>query len=486
MLYTAPRSLSLTLLEEQLRVFLVVHGPVDHDQFQELLALIDVTVTAHATSAAPPPRLQQSAGDTAPDRPPKIALDSVNLRDAHGANVFQSSEGPQRCYAAFELDLYLRYPQAKFHKPLVHLTASATLQAPPSSKSTPDPDADYLPSILPQPENLLANLAAAVDPTTSPGTALNLPASRLVKVAPRSTLASNDIPLLRTSSRLIPIFPMLVLRVVSMAGVRMPYPMASLDVELTRYANCRVDVEDIHVSATNLHAECMTDDLRSSLVLYPGDRSSLMYRLIPDTTADTQSRAEYVLDIEITATAKISRSCTPRLKAQWRGSMNAFIHKTPRDFPRPASTSFAPLQDMVSSRPASKHLSMTGRPQSMLGSDLGVTFAFSGPPSVNNGETFYLDVFIVNRSTRKKRLALVAIPHSARHLNTSSGDARPLSMATNVSPPTNDIADAVMDSKTLFSLRNKRQSHIAEVVCLNADVRIGLVVQPAKARLGSC
>lgn len=455
-------------------VELLINGIIDDQSFRELLKRVEITIVANATSAAPPPRTQQAAGDAfASDRLLKVTLDSVALE---GDQVTQIVSGPgdsPRHYAIFKADLYVRYPTAKLHRPVIHFTATATLNPPTPLSLSPILDSDYLPSALPEPENLLGNLVQSIKPVNPNGDALSLPASRLVKVAPRASSNSEDARPLRTSSKLIPVFPILLVRVTSTEAMRMPEPVASLDLELARYVECSVNIHDITVKANRLRSECLTESLQSSLILQSGDRSSLMYKLHDDAERGSASQVDHVLEVDITAVVQLSDSCKPRLKAQWRGGI-PFFGKGPSHWRRPTSSS----SDVFTSRPVSKHLSMVGRPTSMLGQDLGVTFSFSGPSIVNNGETFCLDIFIVNRSSRRKRLAIIAVPNSMRTLQTSASGLRPLSATSEVLRWHNETAESVIESKYLFKQQSNRQHHTAEVVCLNADVRIGYVQPP--------
>lgn len=99
----------------------------------------------------------------------------------------------------------------------------------------------------------------------------------------------------------------------------------------------------------------------------------------------------------------------------------------------------------------------------------GVTFAFTAPERVNEGETFHLDVFVVNRSPRRKRLAIVAIPKPAK-ANTAHHTLRFPNIARQDSHHT---AEAVLDDRTIYNMQDQREARMAEVVCLNADVRVG-------------
>lgn len=408
------------------------------------------------------------------DRPAKVALDSITFEGSSATQLVHGTEERPERFALFKASLFLRYPTARLHKPLVHFTASAVLENEAHSATSPDLDSEYMTSAVPESENLLANLIQS-KPSTLSADDISLPASRLIKVSPKASTTNGDVRPLRASSKLIPILPILVMRVASTAAARMSEPVASMDLELTRYVNCSVEIQDISVSSNRLHAECLTESLQSSLVLHPGDRSTLMYRLRESGDYAVLAQYEQTLEVEIHATVQLTDSCKPRLKAQWRGNVSPFFTKGSNHWRRPMSASYMPSQDNQGSRPVSKRISMTGRPLSAFGNDLGVTLSFTGPPSVKNGETFYLDIFIVNRSARRKRLAIIAIPHTSKSTQSSHSGHRPLSTSTSAQSRSRDIAEAVTDSKSLFDSQHIRQHYVAEVVCLNADVRIGYV-----------
>ncbi|KAL1306666.1 hypothetical protein AAFC00_005338 [Neodothiora populina] len=458
--------------EELLPVHVILRGNIDSDVFEDILSRTEVSVTANATSAAPPPRAHHGGNEVA-EKPLRALLDSAALIGDDAVRGKSDSEDSPEYYAVFKAELYLKYPPAKLHKPAVHFNASVALHPAAKSNDSTPMESEYLMSGLPDTENLLGSLALSLGSITSPGEALSLPASRLTKVAPRASLTNVDARPLRISSKLIPITPMLMMRVASTASTPMSEPVATLDLELTRYVDCSVEIQSVKVKASHLSAECLTESLQSSLVLYPGDRSSLMYKLLEDDEWATANYADHALDIDVVAIARLTGSCNPRLKGQWRGTIDPFVGKRLNHWQRPGSSSSRMSQDMVASRPLGKHLSMTGRPQSTLGSDLGVTFSFSGPPNVRNGETFFLDIFIVNRSMRRKRLAIIAVPHPAKSLQSSTYGPRPFTADSNISTWRHETAEAVVQSKSLFYQHNRRQNDGAEVICLNADVRIG-------------
>lgn len=76
-------------------------------------------------------------------------------------------------------------------------------------------------------------------------------------------------------------------------------------------------------------------------------------------------------------------------------------------------------------------------------------------------------MFVVNRSLKRKRLAIVAIPtaaassqHALRFPNLARRDGQ-------------SAAEAVSDERVIYHSLERRETRVAEVVWLNADVRVG-------------
>lgn len=462
--------------EELISVHLVLRSSLGEDLFEQLLQDIEIEVTAHASSAAPPPRLQHDGSDTGHEKPLKVVLDSTLLSIRQTPKVLNPvvGENVTPC-AVWQAELLLRYPVQKLHRPAIHFTASATLKAQ-QYVNTVDADSEYLPSAMPTSENLLQSLEHS---PSFARTQLHLPASRLLKVAPRSSVSNADTKPLRASSKMFPIVPALMIRVHT--SNRNPELLASLDLEVARYVDCIIQVQGISTLDSEVHGEPLDTSLQqagSSISLHAGDRSVFLYKLLPRErdVINTAATGLEVLCFDIKANVRLSETCRPRLRAQWRGDINiqqGTVSGGLYHWQRPTSIMSPGANSLTAQRPASKHVSMSGRPVSTMRTDLGVTFAFTGPKSVVKGETFNLDVFAVNRSSRKKRLAIIAVPQSAKSALPQHGKLR-LSMG-NVEARKSDTqsADAVLDDRSTYALQNSRKGQIAEIVCLNADVRIG-------------
>lgn len=94
----------------------------------------------------------------------------------------------------------------------------------------------------------------------------------------------------------------------------------------------------------------------------------------------------------------------------------------------------------------------------------GLVMTFSGPARVYVGEVFTWTVFVVNRSPRPRKLALV-VPH--KRWKADSGKVLPL--------VTHDGTGYVMDEGAVFTAHRSQILEPAELVCLMNDVRIGFV-----------
>lgn len=96
---------------------------------------------------------------------------------------------------------------------------------------------------------------------------------------------------------------------------------------------------------------------------------------------------------------------------------------------------------------------------------------FSGPEHVYVGEAFKWDVFVVNRSTKIRMLALLALPKSRawsrRHISKSSS-------SSGIVRESDDAADAVVDENVLYATQKHAVIEPAGLVNLSTDdLRVG-------------
>ena len=459
-----------------LPVYLVLRSSLPSSQ--HVLQNLDLYITAYATQPSPPPRLQPGGAPAPPQQPVKLALDSVTITPEKSPLFTGLLDDGKGSYAVWKTTVYLRYPPQKLHRPSIHLTASAvskTIEASLISKTTSQDE--YMTSALPTSENLLQSLQYSSQSSSSQP---YLPSSRIHKVAPRAAPATHEARPLRTSSKLFSVIPALALKV-HITPEQVSDILICLDLESARHTrHGEIQVDDIKAEGNNINVEPFSAGLAAldlPATLQTGDRSTFLYKLtLPKDTTGVSSHhptRPSSVTFQIRAVAQVSDTCSAQIQARWHGNVN---------FPAPQPTKTIPLrpQSVASNigppdlqpRPLSKRISTaTTRPLSGMTQldSAGVTFAFGAPETVIEGETFHLDVFVVNRSTRKKRLAIVAIPKSAKSAQTQHALRFP-----NISrQDSHHTADAVLDDRVVYNMQDQREAHVAEVVCLNADVRVG-------------
>ncbi|KAH0007924.1 hypothetical protein KCU78_g11514, partial [Aureobasidium melanogenum] len=454
--------------EELLPVYVILRSSLP--SFQEVVNNVELYITAYATQPSPPPRLQSGGAPAPPQQPVKLALDSVTITPEHKPSIIHLPDEGDQSYAIWKTTLYLRFPPQRLHRPSIHLTASAISK--PAEVFGPTIQDEYMISCAPPTsENLFQSLQHSSRNASSQP---YLPSSRIHKVAPRAAPTTQEARPLRTSSRLFNVSPALAIKV-HITPEQVSDVLLCLDLESARHGGVQID--EIRAEGSSLTVEPFSADLAAlslPTTLQTGDKSTFLYKLArPKDTAGVPSHHSRPSSVtfQIRAVAQVSDTCSAQIQARWHGNVNFPPLQPAKSIPlRPQSVA-STTQDL-NSRPLSKRVStMTTRPMSGMTQvdSAGVTFAFTAPDKVKEGETFLLDVFVVNRSTRRKRLAIVAIPKSVK-----SAQSQHTLRFPNISrQDSHHTAEAVMDDRTIYHMQDQREARISEVVCLNADVRVG-------------
>ncbi|KAL9026921.1 MAG: hypothetical protein Q9180_007405 [Flavoplaca navasiana] len=97
----------------------------------------------------------------------------------------------------------------------------------------------------------------------------------------------------------------------------------------------------------------------------------------------------------------------------------------------------------------------------------------TAPREVCVGQPFTWDVFLVNRSDKARKLAILVIPkrqagdHQS-HTSRASGSSAAVGQRRGI-----DHADAVLNENRLYGLQKSNSKDAVQIVCLSTDVRIG-------------
>jgi len=327
-----------------------------------------------------------------------------------------------------------------------------------------------------------------------------LSALRISRITP--TLHS-DIP----ESRLLRNISQKAFRVVPGLGARVRYSrsnnssskpviIASLDIETTSFVDHDIIIDTVELRLKGGAVDKLAPGHAGKLPLKcrPRDDVVLLYRLIPsENVADLPAATSNArtLDIAIQATVLVSGNCHPRIEMRWKAGVDFSIPLNPgygipaqwlQRTNRPASLPVTAANGTKGITPqTAQGMESISNPEilpeqkkSISTSDLGgLTVTFSGPQEVRVGNPFCWNVFVVNRSNKPRKLALVVIPkrrraevrkHIPKSSSSSAGGGKD-----------GAFADAVVDENFLYAVQKAAAMDSAQLVSLSTDVRIGSV-----------
>lgn len=324
-----------------------------------------------------------------------------------------------------------------------------------------------------------------------------LSALRVSRVTPITQTARDLMrPLKNISRKTVKVFPAINARVKYSRPNTTPQNPAiivSVDLDITPFANCHIVLRKVELKMNSGSVEDL--NAISGMVLpvtcFPQDDITFLYRLIPDESDTADKLQIRTLEISITATAKLSTDCQSQISMNWTTTLPPVTPPVNPGFGHPAQPiqrANRPAQLSISS-PAevSQNLSSLAatRPDALPSvevqtshqrnpsvADFGVTMTFSTAQRtpIHPGVPFVWSVFIVNRSDRPRKLALMVIPKRRR---TEARLTRPPSTGYGDKGRDPKIADAVIDENIVYAMQRNSAVDTTEIVCLSTDTRVG-------------
>lgn len=344
------------------------------------------------------------------------------------------------------LDLHLHLPEQQLHRPVLHFTASASFRTG-GTQIKYDPDDEYMSSAVPNTENLIQTLQGSPDFT---GVDITLPAARIQKVIPRSATAMEETRPIRGISKQFPIAPALVIRT-NISRVT-DASLVSLDVEISRWVNCDVRIEKVTGWSLDIEVSPLASTVLPTTVR-SGDRTSFVFRQDIIKADGLQTSADKTLQLHVEAQAFVNETCRPRLH---------LIRNT--------SPQLSPVHQHGRSIKHWQHQRQSMqpvRPTSMMTPGSSMVFTFHGPDHIDEGSAFHIDVFVINCGSKKRRLALVAVPQRQRLSSPS-----PHRQGQSTAQMDKVKAQAVITDSIMTKTGGSSKPY-AEIVSLSADVKIG-------------
>lgn len=259
--------------------------------------------------------------------------------------------------------------------------------------------------------------------------------------------------------------------------------MASLDLEVAYITGCRLTVDDVRLSLRGGFVKPVSDENDVKHTHKPGDQLTSLYVVTPDLAADGTpllGSEGHLLNLEIKARVLVSEDCQPSVTIRWQTAVDFSIEQNAA-LVKAAHRLSNPLASMSKHPPAdqSSMHELEGQPANRPQDDpIHVTLTMSGPPWVTMGKMFSWNIFIVNRSDRTRKLAVLVIPKRRREHDR----LRPLSSSSSIAGYHSDwkdsLASAIVDENVIYARQKNGRTETADLICLTTDVRIGCVFLP--------
>ncbi|KAK7186535.1 hypothetical protein DPSP01_002035 [Paraphaeosphaeria sporulosa] len=460
------------LFDELVPVYIVFRTPLMEDAtLKSYLSRLAINVEALAFSTAPPPD-SDSKGP-----PSKELLASETITSAVEPVIVRHDEASSpHIYVVWKLEIFMSRPRGRFQKPAIYFMPTASLK--PAEKKSVLED-EYLPSRTPTALNLLQSFES--DPALA-GIHPRLSALRINKIAPTAPVAKELTRPIRTGQRrLFRALPALIWRVryskVQTAISDMSL-MASLDLEVAYITGCRLAINDVKLSLRGGDVKPISDQSIIKHIHKPGDQLTSLYKITPDLAVDGTplfGNEGHLLTLEIKAKVLVSEDCQPNVSIGWQTAVdfsaeqNSALVKAAHRLSNPLT--HAPKIPETGSTTSHDKVGQTA--EIPKDTSIHVTLTISGPPQVTVGEMFNWSVFIVNRSDKTRKLAVLVVPRRRRDYDKQ----RPLSSASSVAGYRSDkkdlLANAVVDENIVYAKQKNARTETAELICLTTDIRIG-------------
>ena len=254
--------------------------------------------------------------------------------------------------------------------------------------------------------------------------------------------------------------------------------IASLDLEVAQFATYNVNIKKVHLTLHGGKVKELSEEQDATISHRPGDQLTYLYKISPDLAPDgtpALGTKGHYLTLNVEAKVTMASDCRPDIAIEW---------KTPVDFTSEQMSAHAKASQRLSG--STMQTTNTANPDALPGADgqeqqehahsnkdVNITLTVSGPPSVHVGDIFTWDIFLVNRSDKTRRLAILVIVRRPREIEKHI--SRP-STSSAVVPRIDRrdlIATAVTDENVVYAKQKSARTETADLVCLTTDIRVG-------------
>ncbi|KAL8639879.1 MAG: hypothetical protein Q9228_003143, partial [Teloschistes exilis] len=477
--------------DEQIDIFVALKTSGYTSNLQQQLSNLTISVEVYAFGS----EIKSSGGSVSNDASVQSQKKDVIWSGAVDTAEPPLSLGDGNGYAlVWRLTCFLSRPRVRMQHPMISFKISGLLRRP-LSPSRKIAEKKYMPSGIAGSINVLESLRGVsglsrIQPQLS--------ALRLDRVRPADGLAVTEQVVRSKPQRLFQALPAISARVRysnSGALTGQPCVIASLDIETSSFQQNQVQLTHVSMELS----DGLTEDLCTGractlpITCQPKDNVVFLFRLRPkggeDHSMHSDAHSSRMLDIMLDARVLLSDTCRPKIQMRWKTTVD-FSKALSSKYSGPSQAmgrsnrpaSLPVLPDNVKPQSASQDLNITTDPSdtpqqqraaSIL--DLGVTLTLTAPKDVYVGQPFTWDVFLVNRSNKTRKLAIVVVPK--RRFGDRTSHMSKLSNPSGISGQRHDLdyAEPVMDENRLYAMQKANTREVVDIVCLSTDLRIGYV-----------
>ncbi|KAL8977196.1 MAG: hypothetical protein Q9205_006951 [Flavoplaca limonia] len=485
-------SRSTLYFDEQLNALVVLKTPRGLEELQPHLSYVKINLEVQAfgsegrstNTKSTDGQLAQShskdviwSGVVNPDTPPVIINDGNHSAFVWSVGCFLSMLAQSKSLRGLAHRCSGR-PRVRMQHPMISFKASGTFRKPPTA-IVPNPRDNLLPSGVPASINVLEPLGG--DPELQ-GITPQLTAFRLDRIGTSALPGPTEQYIRSMPQNPIPALPAISARLryskCSASSARLS-TIASLDIETSPFQDEEVKLTDVKLQLATGSVEdlCAGHAINLPKTCQPRENIVFIFRLVADNDKSFESRANplsRILEVWIGARVSKCNQCRPMVQMRWRTTV---------EFSTALNPSYGGSSQAIqrSSRPSSLPLApdtvadsdTKSQQRAMAISGIEVTMTLTGPREVCVGQPFTWDVFLVNRSDKARKLAILVIPkrkagdHQS-HTSRASGSSAVVGQRRGI-----DHADAVLNENRLYGMQKSNSKDAVQIACLSTDVRIG-------------
>lgn len=264
--------------------------------------------------------------------------------------------------------------------------------------------------------------------------------------------------------------------------------MASLDLEVAQYGSFDVRINEVSLSLHGGKVKSLASVTDSTTVHKPGDQLTFLYNIRPDQNPDgalVVSKGHY-LTMRVAATVVVSEKCQPNIAIEWKTPVDFAGEQIPSSWKigHRSSTFINPDPKMANPDSLPPHDSQAKQEPETGNNEINITLTVTGPPRVQVGKLFTWDVFIVNRSEKSRKLAILVMMKRKRDYDRHKPHPSTASVEGSSTEKKDLIASAVLDENIVYARQKGAKIEAAELICLTTDIRLGQVDLGTKSLFG--